>query len=148
MGWVLDLLIWRCFTVLSLLPHLLHLPYSNTTSSAEPSLSTLPKNSALLQYLISSLLYSFTLALLTIQIFFFSFLPIVFSPPECKLLEKGIFVFFFFFLCHVACGSQFPDQEWNPCPLQWKRGVLTTGPPGKSLSIFYSVTILSIQNCA
>ena len=25
-----------------------------------------------------------------------------------------------------------PDQGSNLCPLQWKRGVLTTGPPGKS----------------
>ena len=30
-------------------------------------------------------------------------------------------------------GSQFPDQVSNPCLLQWKHGVLTTGPPGKSL---------------
>ena len=29
-------------------------------------------------------------------------------------------------------GSQFPDQRSNPCPLQWKHGVLTTGPPGNS----------------
>ena len=29
-------------------------------------------------------------------------------------------------------GSQFPHQGSNPCPLQWKRRVLTTGPPGKS----------------
>ena len=29
-------------------------------------------------------------------------------------------------------GSQFPDQGLNLCPLQWKRRVLTTGPPGKS----------------
>ena len=29
-------------------------------------------------------------------------------------------------------GSQFPDQRWNPCPLHWKHGVLTTGPSGKS----------------
>ena len=28
--------------------------------------------------------------------------------------------------------SQFPDQGLNLCPLQWKHGVLTTGPPGKS----------------
>ena len=27
--------------------------------------------------------------------------------------------------------SQFPNQELNPCSLQWKCGVLTTGPPGK-----------------
>ena len=26
----------------------------------------------------------------------------------------------------------FPDHGSNPCPLQWKRGVLTAGPPGKS----------------
>ena len=25
------------------------------------------------------------------------------------------------------------DQGWNPCPLQWKHGVLTTGLPGKFL---------------
>ena len=25
-----------------------------------------------------------------------------------------------------------PDQGSNPCPLQWKHRVLTTGPPGKS----------------
>ena len=37
---------------------------------------------------------------------------------------------FFFFLCHLE--SQFPDQGSNPCFLQWKRGILTTGPPGNS----------------
>ena len=29
---------------------------------------------------------------------------------------------------------KFPNQESNPCPLHWEHGVLTTGPPGKSLS--------------
>jgi len=29
-----------------------------------------------------------------------------------------------------ACG-EFLDQGWNPCPLQWKHAILTTGPPGK-----------------
>ena len=32
-------------------------------------------------------------------------------------------------LRHV--GSQFPDQGSNPRPLQWQRGVLTTGRPWK-----------------
>ena len=42
--------------------------------------------------------------------------------------------FFFFFYCTAQhAGSQFPDQELNLCPLQWKRGVLTTEPPGKSI---------------
>ena len=30
-------------------------------------------------------------------------------------------------------GSQFPDPESNPRPLQWELRVLTTGPPGKFL---------------
>ena len=33
----------------------------------------------------------------------------------------------------AVCGIQFPNQGSNPCPLHWKRRVLTTGPPGKSL---------------
>ena len=28
--------------------------------------------------------------------------------------------------CHVSCGSQFPSQGLNLCPLDWKHGVLTT----------------------
>jgi len=32
-------------------------------------------------------------------------------------------------------GSQFPNQESNLCPLQWKHRVLTTGHPGKSQNI-------------
>ena len=28
------------------------------------------------------------------------------------------------------------DQGWNLRPLHWKSGVLTTGPPGKSLDFF------------
>ena len=31
----------------------------------------------------------------------------------------------------MACVI-FPDQGSNPCPLHWKHGVLTSGPPGKS----------------
>ena len=27
---------------------------------------------------------------------------------------------------------RFPNQGWNPCPLQWKHRILTTAPPGKS----------------
>ena len=41
----------------------------------------------------------------------------------------------FFFLewdTEWHAGSQLPDQEQNPCPLQWKQGVLTTGLPVKS----------------
>ena len=33
----------------------------------------------------------------------------------------------------AACRIQFPDQGWNPGPLHWQHGVLTTGPPDKTL---------------
>ena len=32
----------------------------------------------------------------------------------------------------AACGLFPPPQGWNPSPLQWKLGFLTTGLPGKS----------------
>ena len=35
-------------------------------------------------------------------------------------------------LCCAARGILVPHQGWNQHPLQWKRGVLTTGPPRKS----------------
>ena len=38
------------------------------------------------------------------------------------------------FLALPCCMQDlFPNQRSNPCPGQWKRRVLTTGPPGKSL---------------
>ena len=40
---------------------------------------------------------------------------------------------FFFFSCTMQLvGSWFPDQELNPCCLQWKPRVLSTELPGKS----------------
>ena len=54
-------------------------------------------------------------------------------PAWVCLFKKIIYLFKFIF-GHTArhAGSQFPDQGSNLCPLQWKRRVLTTGPPGKS----------------
>ena len=44
-------------------------------------------------------------------------------------------------LGHV--GPYFPDLGLNLCfPLQWKCRVLTTGPPGKSLTIFWEHHLL------
>ena len=48
--------------------------------------------------------------------------------------SQGLCVYLFFFFCLV--GSQFPDQGLNPHPLQWKQGVLTTGPMKSSLCTF------------
>ena len=39
--------------------------------------------------------------------------------------------FYLFIFWHVE--SLFPKEESNLCPLQWKHGFLTTGPPRKSL---------------
>ena len=38
-----------------------------------------------------------------------------------------------------ACRIQFPDQGSNLGPLHWERGVLPTGPPGKSLCCLFLV---------
>ena len=37
------------------------------------------------------------------------------------------------------CGILTPEQVLNLCPLWWKHGVLTTGPPG---SLYFLVSIL------
>ena len=43
------------------------------------------------------------------------------------------YLFIYWQLHHTACGILVPDQVSNPCPLQWKHRILTTGQPGKSL---------------
>ena len=43
-----------------------------------------------------------------------------------------ILVFWGYAMRHA--GSSFPNQGLKPCPLHWEHGVLTTGPPGTSLS--------------
>ena len=40
-------------------------------------------------------------------------------------------------------GPSFPNQGLNPRPLQWKFGLLTTGPPGKSLSTIFTICPLT-----
>ena len=71
-----------------------------------------------------------------------SFLPCVQKGPMlglllccCPLEIPNHFVLGFFFWLHrTAFGILVPHQGLNPRPLQWKLGVLTTGPPGKSQS--------------
>ena len=50
-------------------------------------------------------------------------------PPVLEFEENS----FFFGRTMRHAESWFPDQGSNPCPLQWKHGVLATGLPGKSL---------------
>ena len=45
-----------------------------------------------------------------------------------------VFLLVVLFVCLFAAATrmqdpQFPNQGSNPCPLQWKHGVLTNGPP-------------------
>ena len=40
-----------------------------------------------------------------------------------------------------------PSQGSNPWPLQWKCGILTTGPPGKSPYLFSFMAFFSPQSC-
>ena len=68
------------------------------------------------------------------------------------LINVGFFFCFFVFFCYTAwhAESKFSDQGSNPCPLQWKHNVLTTGPQGKSqnqliLNRLYMHACLKIQ---
>ena len=68
---------------------------------------------------------------------------------KMKSLQHHIFSFLFFsfyWLHHVFAGSYFPDQGSNPCSLQWKHGILTTGPPGKSLQFFITSISFNLQD--
>ena len=46
------------------------------------------------------------------------------------------FLMFNFFLAMPCCMRDLSSPARDPHPLQWKRRVLTTGVPGKSLSLF------------
>ena len=50
-------------------------------------------------------------------------------------LDAIIVCIFLFWLSPASCGI-FPDWGLNPCPVYWELGVLTSGPPGKSLFCF------------
>ena len=76
------------------------------------------------------------------------------TPPAELRLETILthftifhfFLSFFFFWSHHAACRIFPDQGSNLCTLQWKHGVLTTGPPGKPLTPSREVASMA-QSC-
>ena len=51
-----------------------------------------------------------------------------------SFLKNNFFFSFWFFIFwpHLTWGILVPRPGIAPCLLQWKQGVLTTGPPGKS----------------
>ena len=76
-----------------------------------------------------------------------TFLCFCMSDPEISfnsqylklgIVDNTIQIFFFFLAAQycAACGILVPWPGINLCPLQWKGGVLTTGPPGKSPDFF------------
>ena len=61
------------------------------------------------------------------------------QEPIIKQDPHGSILFFLFVCVSVPCGmwdlsSPTRDRIQNSSPLQWKRRVLTTGPPGKPLN--------------
>ena len=50
----------------------------------------------------------------------------------------GLFLFFFIYLFFTTPCSLWDPQGLNPCPQQWRHGILTTGPPGNSLTSFFN----------
>ena len=60
--------------------------------------------------------------------------PVCVPTWEDLVRRFCLFVCLFCFLFRPLLAIlKFPDQGSNPCPLQWKRGVLTTGLPVNSL---------------
>ena len=46
----------------------------------------------------------------------------------------------------AACGTYFPDQGSNPCPVDWELRVLATGPAGKSPPDVFNVYALWLED--
>ena len=68
------------------------------------------------------------------------------SKPSCRGNSYKCFLFFFLVKPHLWHEeSWFPNQGSNLCPLHWKHGVLTTGPPGKSQKFISEIEILVLQ---
>ena len=126
-------------------------PFLETTSSRSPPGLT-PKSCSTSPFR-SSATYS---AMLLYTRERFSFLPFLHLHSKMKQtrdlfskmksLQHRVFYFFFYSLHHVLAGSYFPDQGSNPCSLQWTHGILTTGPPGKSLQFFITSISFNLQD--
>ena len=65
-----------------------------------------------------------------------------------KLADFFFLIVTFFFSGHTPwlARSQFPHQESNSCPLQWKHGILTTGLPRNSQLIFSFFLVYAFAN--
>ena len=66
------------------------------------------------------------------QITFFHLVQLIHLFPPYLFMAGQLISFFFFAVPQGILGSQFPRPGIEPVPLNWKNGVLTPGPPGKS----------------
>ena len=78
--------------------------------------------------------------------FFCLFGSFLHKIADCQLSQMSIILFVYLFIYwprHMACGIlvSWPGIEPVP-PVHWKHGVLTTGPPGKSLFYFFIPSVL------
>ena len=88
------------------------------------------------------------------NVFFFHIsLPLNSEYVSHSLASQFIWQFFLLSFCLFVCFLATPhsiwgssNQRWNPCPLQWKHRVLTTGPPGNSPSFLVSLKTLFKKN--
>ena len=84
-------------------------------------------------------------------LFFFKFLMwTIFKVfVEFVTITLLFYDFGFFSFGHKSCGLLAPpNQGLNQHPLHWQCGVLTTGPPGKSLGVRYLTQRLTHNKCS
>ena len=53
----------------------------------------------------------------------------------------------FFWPHHAACGILVPQPGIEPRPPQWKLGILTSGPPGKSQIVRIFRVLMEARMC-
>ena len=80
--------------------------------------------------------YSFFLNILFIYLFIYLFICLFIYFWLCRVLVVACGL-----SCSVACGILVPWLGIEPASPALKGGFLTTGPPGKSLNIFFNIKI-------
>ena len=77
------------------------------------------------------------------------FLEVLYYSNYCFCLQYSLrhpfILFFFLFLFFGAARCCAAPSSSNSCPLQWKLGVPTTGPPGSPICSFFPASTFSIK---